>query len=234
MIATLQQVLERALDTLVRQVTLYLPPLLAGLTILLAAYLLARLARWLIIRTFTGAALDRFLRDTGLTSILVRTRGIESARVVAHTVYWGILIAGLLTALNAFDTQLTSRMVEAVVLAFPKLATAALILLAGAWLAQYLGRTVLVWACNEDLPHPRRWTAAVRTAIGLISVVVAADMLNFARNVFLAAFIILAGGAVLAASLALGLGGRAAAERYFLHHDTDAAGASDEALWKHL
>ena len=65
---------------------------------------------------------------------------------------------------------------------------------------------MLVWAVNENFPSPRRLAAVVRILIMFVAVVVAADQLNFARSVFLAAFIIFVGGAVLAASLAIGLG----------------------------
>jgi mechanosensitive ion channel-like protein len=231
---TLRQVLQTALDNLSHQITTYFPPLLAAMTILVAAYILASLTRWLLMKTFKGAALDRFLRESGLSSILFRSRGLASARLVTNAVFWIILLAGVLTGLNAFDSKITSRMVESTVFILPKLVTAGLILLAGAWLAQYLGRTVLVWACNEEIPHPRRWAAGVRTAIGFTSVVVAADTLNFASSVFLAAFIITAGGAVLAVSLALGLGGRAAAERFFLKRKDDPAERREEAVWRHL
>ena len=44
--------------------------------------------------------------------------------------------------------------------------------------------------------------------------VAASDYLNFARRVFLAAFIMVLGGAALAASLAFGLGGRDAVRRH--------------------
>ena len=233
MIATLEQVLRGTLGSLSHQITTYLPPLLAALTILLGAFVLASLTRWLLMRSFKGAGLDRFLRESGLSSILFRTRGLQSARLVTNLVYWIILLAGVLTGLSAFDSKITSRMVESTVFVFPKLVTAGAILLAGIWLAQYLGRTVLIWTVNEEIPHARRWAAAVRIAVVLTSVVVAADTLDFARSVFLAAFIIAAGGVVLALSLALGLGGRAAAERFFLERQ-ERHTEREEALWRHL
>ncbi len=105
-----------------------------------------------------------------------------------------------------FGTDLTTQIIQSFVFLLPKLVVAGLILLAGAWLGQYLGRSMLVWAVNENFPSPRRLAAVVRILIMFVAVVVAADQLNFARSVFLAAFIIFVGGAVLAASLAIGLG----------------------------
>ena len=233
MIKTLEQVMTGALESLSHQITTYLPPTLAALAIFAAAFILANLTRWFLTKTFKGAGLDRFLRESGLSSILLRKRGLESARLVTNAVYWTILLAGVLTGLNAFDGKITSRMVESTVFVFPKLVAAGVILLAGIWLAQYLGRTLLVWAVNEEIPHPRRWAAAVRIAVNLTAVVVAADTLDFAREVFLAAFIILAAGVVLALSLAFGLGGRTAVEKFFSEREERHLNR-EEALWRHL
>jgi hypothetical protein len=66
------------------------------------------------------------------------------------------------------------------------------------------------------------------------TVVVAADYLNFARNVFLASFILLIGGAVLAGGLALGLGGRKIVERHLESKDSEKTEKPEAEVWKHL
>ena len=214
MIKALQNILEGTVDRLSQQFTTILPGLLAGLTILLVAYVLARFARWLLERIFKGIALDRFLLRSGLSTMLDRSGGLRATSLVAQGTYWIILLLGLLTALSAFDTNLSSEIIEAVVFLFPKVVTAALIVLGGAWLAQYLGRSTLVWAVNEGIPVPRRLAGAVRVSIVFISVVVAAVQLNFASSVFFAAFVLLVGGVILALSLAVGLGSREWVQRY--------------------
>jgi mechanosensitive ion channel-like protein len=223
MIETLRRILEGTLDRLSQQITAIIPGLLAGLTILLAAYVLARIARWLLVRIFKGIALDRFLLQSGLSTMLDRSGGLRATSLVARGTYWIILLLGLLTALSAFDTNLSSEIIEALVFLFPKVITAALIVLGGVWLGQYLGRSILVWAVNEGLPRPRPLAGAVRAAIVFVSVVVAAVQLNFASNVFFAAFVLLFGGVILALSLALGLGSRESVRRYFQekHWGTD-------------
>ena len=233
MIGTPQRILEQTLERLSGQVTRTLPPLLAALSIVLAAWLLAGAARWLLTRAFKGAA-DRFIRESGQTSMLDHTGQIRCAPLAARGAYWLILMAGLLTGLSAFDTALTTRMVEGAGLLFPKLVTAALILLLGAWLAQYLGRTVLVWSVNEGVPYARRLAAALRSGVFFLSVAVAANVLDFAGSVFLAAFVIFAGGAVLTASLALGLGSRDAVRRHLAAKQGEAESEEERATWRHL
>ncbi len=208
MFETLRHILEITLERLSTQITIYLPGLLAALTIVLGAYVMGRLTRWVMNKIFKGMALDRFLQQSGLSTLLSRSGSLHSTRLVAESAYWVILLVGLLTGLSAFNTNITTRMTETVVLLFPKLITAAVILLVGVWLGQYLGRSTLVWAVNEGLPFARRIATGVRVAILFVAVVVVADQLNFARNVFLSAFLILAGGAVLTISLILGLRSR--------------------------
>jgi hypothetical protein len=230
MIDTLRRVLQDTLERLSDQLMTYLPGFLAGVTILFVAYWIARATRWLLNRIFKGIAFDRFLRQSGISGLLNYSGRFRATRLVADTAYWGILLLGLLTGFSAFNTQITSRIIESVLLLLPRMVIAALIILAGIWLGQFLGRSTLVWAVNEGIPSPRRWAAAVRVILVFIAVVVAADQLNFAKNVFLAAFILLMGGVVLAVSLALGLGSREIVRHYF----QEASPSSEESLERSL
>ena len=211
--STLAQILERTAEHLAFLLQTYAPPLLAGAIILFSAWLLALLARWAVNRIFKGVAVDRFLSEYGVFSMLDRRGQLRARRIVASGVYWVILAVGSLAALSAVHTDLTTRMVGALVSLVPKLVTAGLILLAGAWLAQYLSRSALIWASNENVPAARKLAGAVRIVIWFVAVVVAADHLDFARSVFLAAFIIIVGGLVLTASIAAGLASRDAIRR---------------------
>ena len=233
MFETLKQVLEGALERLQHQVTTYLPSLLAALTLVLGAYLSALLVRWLIYRIFKGLAIDKFLRQSGVAFLVDPSGRLRATRLVAETVYWCILLSGFLLGVNVFGTDLANQIVQSFMSLLPRLFVAGLILLGGTWLGQYLGRSMLVWAVNENFPSPRRLAAVVRILIMFVAVVVASDQLNFARSVFLAAFIIFVGGLVLAASLLIGLG--RGSVRRFLEEKSDHTGESGErSLWSHL
>jgi hypothetical protein len=233
MIEILKKVLEGALERLNYQIATYLPPLLAAVTLVLGAYLTALLARWLIYRIFKGLAMDKFLRQSGVAFLVDPSGRLRATHLVAETVYWCILLCGVLLGVNVFGTDLTNQIVQSLVFLLPRLIVAGLILLTGTWLGQYLGRGMLVWAVNENFPSPRRLAAVVRILIVFVAVVVAADQLNFARSVFLAAFIILVGGAVLAASLAFGLGG-GGIQQFFQEKKEPAGDSTEKPLWSHL
>jgi hypothetical protein len=63
---------------------------------------------------------------------------------------------------------------------------------------------------------------------------VAADQLDFARSVFLAAFIIILGGAVLTASLALGIGAGRSMGPFIERKRQQGAESGERSLWSHL
>jgi ABC-type multidrug transport system fused ATPase/permease subunit len=234
MVETMRKVLEAVLERLYKYVTIYLPSLLAALILFLAAVLTAVLARWLLYRIFKGPTIDRFLRRSGVAFMLDPSGRLRATRLVAEGVYWCLLLAGFLLGLSVFDTDITTQAIQKLVFLMPKIVVAGLILLAGIALGQYLGRSMLVWAVNEDFPFPRRLATVVRIVITFVAVVVAADQLEFARDVFLAAFIILVGGGVLTVSLAVGLGAGRGFRRYFEEKGQKTEETSERSLWNHL
>lgn len=234
MTETFRRVLGSVVERLQEQVATLVPPLLAGAVILLAAYLLAIVSRWLITRVFKGQAIDKFLRQSGLAFIIDPTGHLRAARAAALTVYWGFLIAGVLTALSVFNTELTTQIVQGVIFLLPNLVLAGAILLAGTWLSQYLARSALLWAVNEGIPYPRRLAVLVRVLLMFVAVVVATDQLNFARNVFLAAFIMIGGGLILTVSLAIGIGASRGVGRFLAGRQQQETDDKPESLWGHI
>jgi flagellar biosynthesis protein FliQ len=234
MVETMRKILEGVMERLSDHLTTYLPSILAALIFVLVAYAMAVIIRRLLYKIFKGPAIDKFLRQSGVAFMLDPTGHLRATRLVAETAYWGILLSGLLVGLSVFKTDITTQIVQNFVFLLPKLVVAGVILLAGAWLSQYLSRSMLVWGVNEGLPSPRRLAAGVRIIIMFVAVVVAADKLEFARNVFLAAFIILAGGAVLTASLAVGIGASGGVRRFLQSKQEQSEETSERSVLSHL
>jgi hypothetical protein len=236
MIRTFEALLQGITQRILTQLNALLPPLVVAVLLIAVFFVLAIVARWVLAKAIKGARMDRFLADSGLSSMLHGTGEMRSVPLVAGAAFWLILAVGVLLGLSVFETNLTSRMVEGAVLLFPKLVTAGAILLAGFWLARFLGHSILVWAVNEEIPAPRRVAALTRVMIVFVAVVVAAEVLGFAPHVFFAAFVIVAGAAALALSLALGLGGRDAVRRYLETHANRSRQQEEgeKSLWNHL
>jgi hypothetical protein len=236
MLDTVHEVFHRTWNQVYFGVTHYLPPLLVAVLMVLAAWVVAHTARFLVARLVKGLAADRFLRRTGFSN-LVRPEGdLRTGPLVARALFWFLFLGGVLSAISVFESQWTARLVEAVIVLMPKIFTAGVILLGGLWLSLYLSRSVLLWACEEHLPAPKRWASAVRVVVMFTAVVVAADVLNFASAVFFAAFLMLVGSAALGAALAVGLGGQDAVRRWISRDQRAAEAACEEetSVWKHL
>ncbi len=234
MIEAFDGIVRGAFARLSDQVGTALPPLLAALVILLVSLAFAVLARWLVTRIFKGIELDRWLLRSGFAALIDPEGTIRASRVAARIAYWGVLLIGVLAALNVFGTELTTRIVESVVFLLPRLVGAGIILMAGLWLGPYLGRSTLVWAVNEDLPSPRKLAAGVRALVTFAAVAVAADTLNLAPTVFVSAFVLVLAAAALAAGLAIGLGARDAVRRHFEERAVRTDEMEERSLWHHL
>jgi hypothetical protein len=234
MLDILERVLQGAVDRLSFHATTYLPSLLAAVTLILSFYIAAVLARGVRHKIFKGLTIDMFLRQTGVAYMIDSSGRLRASRLVAETAYWSLLLSGLLMGLSVFDTDLTTQMIQGFVFLLPKLLVAGLILLVGMWLSQYLGRGFLVWAVNEDLPTPRRLAAVARVLIMFVAIVVAADHLNFARSVFFAAFIMVVGGAVLTAGIAIAIAAGGNLRRMLDEKRARSEESSERSLWSHL
>jgi Conserved TM helix len=233
---TLTAILKGVLDRLQIQATTYLPSIIGAAIVILIAVVFAVVVRRIFYRIFKGATIDRFLRRTGLAHLLDPTGQLRATRVAAEVAYWSILIIGVLAGLSVFGTDLTAQLLQSFVFLIPRLVIAMLIVLGGAWLSQYLARSMLVWAFNEDLPHPRRFAAGVRVLVLFVAAVVAADQLDFARSVFLTAFVILVGGLALTISLAVGIGASGRVRNYFEESKKrkEKEEKEERSLWTHL
>jgi hypothetical protein len=175
------------------------------------------------------------MRRTGLAHLVDPSGRLRATRMTAEAAYWSILTLGVLAGLSVFGTDLTAQLIQSFVFLIPRLVIAGLIILAGAWLSHYLARCALVWAFNENLPYPRRLAVGVRTTVFFVAIVVASDHLNFARDVFLTAFIILVGGFVLAVSLAVGIGASSRIKGYLSDKEKPIEHREAErSLWHHL
>jgi small-conductance mechanosensitive channel len=232
MIRIAQEIFEKAMARLSLHLVTFVPPLIVAVVILLVTFVVALALRWLILKAIKGAAIDKFLRDSGMTS--GRSTNLRAATLVAGLVYWTTLGVGLLTALDVFDTSLTTRIIESVVFAIPKLLTAAAILLAAYWLSRYLSRSALVWAVNDELPYARRLALGVKLGILFVAVVVASETLGFAERVFFAAFVIVGGACGVAVAIAAGTTLRSLLSRSSDRKGEPAERELERSLWSHL
>lgn len=229
MIGALEGIGREALERLSQQFRAGMPGLLAACVVMIAAFLIGRLARWLAARWVCRMALEQRLRRSGFTAVVDPRGTRQISRFVVQGVYWTVLAAGLVLAINVVD----SRIVERIAGILPRFGMGVVVILGGIWASYYLGRSVLIWAVNEDLPSARKLALAVRTLVVFAAAAIAADTLNFAGGLLRIVFVLILGGVVLAASLAVGLGSRDLVRRYFDERMSKRE-AEERSVWNHL
>jgi hypothetical protein len=231
MLGLLEQILKQAMERVSSQLLNYAPGVLAAIFILVISIIVAKGVRWLLLKIIKGIAIDRFLSKVGLHTDVDTWK---TPQVAAQFAYVLILALGALSALDSFNSELTSRLIETTVMLCPKLLIAAAIIVISAWVGRYFSRSTLIWAVNENLPAPRKLATVVRIFFIFCGVVVAADHLDFARTVFITAFVLILGGAVLSAAIALGINGKEALHHCIQREEEGSSDSEGKSLWKHL
>jgi hypothetical protein len=203
-----------ALRDLGTRLVLVLPGILAMLTLaivgLLGAWIVARLLRRLV----RAVSFDRRAETWGLVAAL-RRAGVHRApsNVLTVTVFWGLFVVFLSLALDALAIPGTGRVTDFVFSWAPRLVGAALILLVGWLIANFLAEGALIAAVNARVPEARLLARAARWGVLLFAIATAVTHLGIGKEMVLVAFGITFGGLIFALALAFGLGGRSLARQ---------------------
>jgi hypothetical protein len=186
-----------------------LPGLLVLLSLLALGLLLAWLARVVVSRVSRAVGVDRAFERWGLASSLRRSGIVRlPSDVLGLVCFWAIFI--LFASVGVDGLALPGAPgATALLMAFlPPLFAAALILLTGWLVANFLSQGVLIAAVNARVPEARLLARAVYWSVLLFAAATALTHLGIGKEMVLVAFGITFGGLVFALALAFGLGGR--------------------------
>jgi len=198
-----------ALRDVARRILFVTPRLLAALTLILLAWIVAALVRRVTIRVLTAANLDVRCARWGLGGVLGRGgHRLSPTELLGRLAYWAVLFVGLLTAVQALEVPGTSGAAAALLVFLPHVIVAALVVVSGWVLAQFLAQAVLIAAVNAQVAGASLLSAVSRWLVLGVAAAVALTELGVAREMVLIVFGIAFGGAVFALSLAFGLGAR--------------------------
>jgi hypothetical protein len=154
----------------------------------------------------------------------------DPSHLAGRGVYWVVLLSATIAALGALNLQPINQFAQSFLAYMPHLFVAALILLAGFLLSNFISQAVLIAAVNANLRPARIIAAASRWGVQLVAIAMALEQLGIARNIVVVGFGITLGGLVLAASIAFGLGAKDLAKEYleqrFSHRGAE--GGSDD------
>jgi hypothetical protein len=185
------------------------PGLLVFLTLLAVGLLLAWLARALVSRVSRAVGVDRVFERWGLAPSLRRSGIVRvPSEVLGLVCFWAIFILFASVGVDGLALPGAPGATALLVTFLPPLFAAALILLVGWLVANFLSQGVLIAAVNARLPEARLLARGVYWSVLLFAVATALTHLGIGKEMVLVAFGITFGGVVFSVALAFGLGGR--------------------------
>jgi hypothetical protein len=204
-----EQAILTPLRELGQQAVSSLSSLMGMLILILLGLVVGWLAKELVYRALRLLRFDRLCDRLGVGPEIERLGVARSCSYLAGQIVQGIIIlTALLAGLNAMRSSWTQNLVERFFLYLPHLLAAFVILVLGALISRFLGRSVLITAVNKNMPSARLLASVTRILVMALTVVAALDELGISRTTIIVTFAILFGGLVTAAAIAFGLGAR--------------------------
>jgi hypothetical protein len=185
---------------------LVIPRLLAMLSVVLAGWLIAAVARAVTARVLGWLRLSRLAERTGTAEILRKAELPPAERLLASLVFWVLFLGFLLAGLDALGFRTLGTLRAEISALVPRVAASFAILAVGLILANVAWRIVLLGTVNAGWPSARLVSSGVYALLVTLSAAMALDQLGVARPIVLAAFAIAFGALMLALAIALGTG----------------------------
>lgn len=213
----------------------FVPNLLAMLVILIMGILLARLVRFLLVKSLTAINFDSWSDRMGFTSLMRKGDfWAKPTAILGGIVFWLLIIITLMIGLSALKIAGVDSLVEQFFSYVPRAISAALILLIGYVVAGFISQGILIAAVNSGYHYAKILADAIRILLLLLILAMVMEQLKIAPGIVLAAFSILFSGIVTALAIAFGVGGIDAARRMIEKESKEKPSAENKDDIEHL
>ena len=208
-----QQMVVDPLRAAVLQLGAFAPTLLAVLAILIVGVIISKVLEQLIVSGLQAIALDK-LADQIRVSAALERGGIKRSlsELVGAIIYWIVMLAFVMTALNALNLTVAAELFQKIVGFLPNVVASVFILIVGVFAASFLAATVRTAASNAGVMQSQLLGQAVQTIVVIFAFVAALQQLGI--PFFGEVFLIVLGGISLGCALAFGLGCKDLAGRW--------------------
>lgn len=185
----------------------YLPRALGALAIIAVGVALAFVIRPAAAFVLRRLRFDNACGRIGVTT-LMREGGIgdSPSRFAASVVFWAIVLFSLLAALGPLGLDSLSETFNQIILYAPRILVAVLIILLGTAAAGVVAELARLGLAELGVTRTGPFATLVRVGVMFVSAVLAANVLGIQATILISITIIVLGGVVLTAALALGLG----------------------------
>ncbi len=191
------------------QIGQFLPRLALAVAVLIAGWLLAKVAMFAIVKGLRAVNFNVLTERAGMDGFL-HQGGVETdtTGILGMLVYWLVILAALIIGFNSLGLTYITGLLGQVVLFVPKVIVALLILAFGAYFARFVGNAVVTYCKNVDIQDADILGKFAQYAIMTFVVLIALDQVNVGGDIVRQSFLIILAGVVLALALAFGLGGQ--------------------------
>jgi hypothetical protein len=210
-----EHILTEPLKDFMQRLLAFMPNLLTCLIIFVFGFIAAWIVKYIVSKIANLLRVDRFCAKVGITETFGKVGITEPpARLLSRVFYWLVVIIFVIIALYTLKLPAIEKLLEKFFLYLPDLFVAALLIIIGYILGNFLGRTALIASVNAGVKFSRLLGKGVKAIVVLLAFVMALEQLGIGRGTVIVAFTILFGGFVFALSLSFGLGGKDIARQY--------------------
>ncbi|MDD2541668.1 MAG: hypothetical protein PHH28_11585 [Desulfuromonadaceae bacterium] len=190
----------------------FLPKLALALGVLIVGWLLAKVARFTVIKALRAINFNVLTERAGMEEFL-NQGGIQTdtTGIFGLLIYWLVILAALIIGCNSIGLTYITGLLGEVVLFVPKVIVAILILAIGAYFARFVGNAVITYCKNIAIQDAEVLGKLAQYAIMTFVVLIALDQVKVGGDIVRQSFLIILAGIVFALALAFGLGGKDAA-----------------------
>jgi len=187
----------------------FLPRLALAMVVLVAGWMLAKLAKFTVIRALRAfnfnvlterAGTDSFLQQGGIQ--------VDTVEIFGMIVFWAVVLLALIVAFNSMGLDYITDILTRVVWFVPRLFVALLILVFGAYFGRFMGNVVSGYCRSAGIQDAELLGGLAHYAILTFVVLIALDQMQVGGDIIRQSFLIVLAGIVFALALAFGLGGQ--------------------------
>ncbi|HEY48090.1 MAG: hypothetical protein AMJ88_08590 [Anaerolineae bacterium SM23_ 63] len=171
--------LQDSISDLWDQVIAWLPTILVVIILLILGWLFARLISALTQRLLRRLRVDGIFERVGLAEGFTQAGITRSAsELIGLVIFWLVFLGFILLALEQFGLMAVVLPLQGLIGYLPRLLAAALVLIVGAFLAQFLGRVSQATAAGMGIEFHQPLGQFVQVLLLVVSVILAVDQLG--------------------------------------------------------
>lgn len=191
------------------EIAISLPRILGAILILIIGWIIAKLLKRGLRKLLYLVKFNYLTEKTGIDKFLKEGGAkLNSIGIIGTLFYWILMLIVLIATLNSLNLTVASTLFNEIMMYFPNIIVAIVILIIGIYLARMASQIT-----KTSLKGMKEKTSGLISQIAFIAIIILTifitlGQLNIATEIVTSAFSIIFGAICLALALAFGLGGR--------------------------